>query len=735
MFWKKKKKFNLYEEEMNQLQTGEPEESSEEAESAQPEDSAPDSDLSSEAESFESSCSTGEEPSLSTEERQESSASEEEPDLSYDASYHEDHSEETGIADDKDSLSETAESSFQRDGQEPDYYMHTQETRNADADGQAASEEGEKEPDYYDYTYAAQDAESFDVENADAFVSEGTDTDAGRDAEAGDEEGSGEDQNSELSASGSNALSAFNKRRLSKRKKLNLNLPFLRKNKEESKKEINDIPIAGSELNKFNKTKDVKPPWKILALVIAVILVVGAMIFFLVRNLRGSVEGKVYVESVAEITGLGSTNGVSNRYTGEVEAQDSWKITLQNDMSVAKCFVNVGDEVQQGDDLFSYNTEELKLNKEKRELEVETLTNEMNQLKKDIAGYENDLKTASASEKIELQTQILTAQTTIKKDEFTIKSSQEDIANLEKNIKDATIKSKMAGVVKTINKSIGNSSSDEEDSGDDTGDNVYMTILGLGDYRVKGKVSEANVWLLNEGDPVIVRSRVDDTALWKGTISKIKTDANADTQESGDADYDLGDMSGDSASTYNFYVKLDNDEGLMMGQHVLIEPDNGQDEEKSGLWLNTAYLHIDGDNYYVWVSNSRDRLTLRKVKVGEYNEEMDDYEILDGLALSDYIAADSDQLRENMRTTKVNSEADSTAYYDEEENDDDIYDDDVDEMEEYDEEDEYDEEGLEDNITDADLFVDESGNNTDDGTGADVIDGSGNSNDDMITIN
>jgi HlyD family secretion protein len=390
-------------------------------------------------------------------------------------------------------------------------------------------------------------------------------------------------------------------------------------------------------------------------------------------------EGKVYVESVAVITGLGSANGTSNRYTGEVEAQESWKISLQYGLSVAKCYVNVGDEVKEGDELFSYNTEEMKLNKEKKELEVETLTNEMNQLKKDIAGYENDLKNASASEKIELQTQILTAQTTIKKDEFTIKSAKEEIESLNKNINDATIKSKMAGVVKKINASLGTSSgdTDSDSSGsvdDDSGDNVYMTILALGDYRVKGKVSESNVWSLNEGDPVIVRSRVDKDQTWRGSISEVKTDQNADaeTTDNSESDYDYGDTTGESASKYNFFVKLDDDTGLMMGQHVLIELDNGQEEDREGIWLNTAYLHIDGDNYYVWAANSRDRLTLRKVTVGEYNEALDEYEIVKGLSIKDYIASDSEDLHENMRVTRNASEAENTEYYEEEENDDDI---------------------------------------------------------------
>jgi HlyD family secretion protein len=374
---------------------------------------------------------------------------------------------------------------------------------------------------------------------------------------------------------------------------------------------------------------------------------------------------------------------MSNRYTGEVEAQDSWKITLQPGLSVSKCYVTVGDEVKKGDKLFSYNTEELKLNLEKKELEVETMTNEINQLKKDIAGFEKDLKGAKASEKIELQTQILTAQTTIKKDEFTIKSSKEEIKTLKKNIKDATIKSKMDGVVKKINASLGSPStnSNDDDNGlDESSDNVYMTILALGDYRVKGTVSESNVSSLSEGAPVIIRSRMDEDRIWKGTISAIKTDTNAgseNSENSENTDTDYSDLAGESAAKYYFYVKLEDDTDLMMGQHVLVELDNGQENKKEGIWLNSAYLHIEGDDYYVWAANNRNRLTLRKVTVGDYDEVLDEYQILKGLSVMDYITSDSENLRENMRTTKNISESDSTEYYNDEMNDDDLYTDDT----------------------------------------------------------
>lgn len=460
-----------------------------------------------------------------------------------------------------------------------------------------------------------------------------------------------------------------------------------KKRKEKEKKKQNKI-VNETDTNMVlgaDEKGDKKGFQKKLILIAgAAVIVVGAIVYFMVNNIHSGEEGKAYVESVRVIAGLGSANGMNNRYTGEIEAQDSWKITLQSDLSVDKCYVSVGDEIKKGDKLFSYNTEELKLSRDKKQLEVDTMQNENTQLSKDIKTYESDLKSASATEKIELQTQILTAQTTIKKNEYSIKSGKEEIENIKKNIKDATVKSKMDGVVKSINASAGQSSGGDSEGdasdvlGEDSGeDSTYMTILAIGDYRVKGSISETNVWAINEGDPVIIRSRVDDST-WRGTISKVKTDTTEDSTEdsdSSDMDYMYeGSSGGESASKYNFYVELDDDEGLMMGQHVFIEIDRGQDTEKDGIWIPSAYIKVDGDKYYVWAANSRDRLELRQIEVGEYDEDLDEYEVLSGIAARDYIACDAGNLKENMKTSKVDSEEDSTGeYYEEETSDDEMY--------------------------------------------------------------
>ena len=56
------------------------------------------------------------------------------------------------------------------------------------------------------------------------------------------------------------------------------------------------------------------------------------------------------------------------------------------------------------------------------------------------------------------------------------------------------------------------------DSGSDSSDNSFITILSTGAYRIKGQVNEQNRNTVVPGSAVIVRSRVDENQIWHGTM-------------------------------------------------------------------------------------------------------------------------------------------------------------------------------------------------------------------------
>lgn len=324
---------------------------------------------------------------------------------------------------------------------------------------------------------------------------------------------------------------------------------------------------------------------KKIGIIIAVIVIIaaaagGAAWYFLNGNLGiGNSADKVYVEKVSTLNAAKS--GVQNRYSGVVEAQESWKVNKDAEREVKEVFVEQGDMVEEGDPLFEYNMDDVQAELSQAELELEGMENEITDFKSQIDQLTKERNAASSDEKFQYTAEIQEKENSIKQTEYNIESKKAEMEKKRESIDNAVVTSKIAGVVKSINES-GSSSDYEEDSS-------YMTVLAVGDFRVKGTVSESNVQMLSEEMQVILRSRVDEEQTWTGTISKIDTQ-----NESGDNNNDMmmydSDSSVEKATKYPFYITLDSTDGLMMGQHLFIELDEGQTEEKEGIWLFEGYI-------------------------------------------------------------------------------------------------------------------------------------------------
>ena len=117
----------------------------------------------------------------------------------------------------------------------------------------------------------------------------------------------------------------------------------------------------------------------------------------------------------------------------------------------------------------------------------------------------------------------------------------------------------------------------------------------------------------------------------------------------------------EKATKYPFYVSLDSTDGLMMGQHLFIELDEGQMEAKEGIWLFEGYIVKEDEKSYVWAANANNKLEKREVELGEYDESLSEYEILSGLTDEDAIAFPMDGLYEGVTTVTDASEVDYDA--------------------------------------------------------------------------
>ena len=356
----------------------------------------------------------------------------------------------------------------------------------------------------------------------------------------------------------------------------------------------------------------------------------------------GKSDDKVYVEKVSKI--MNTYTGNTNRYNGIVESQDSYEVNVDSSRTIKEILVKVGDEVEEGQTLVTYDTSDLEMQVKQAKLELEGIQNEIDSSNKKIATLTDELnKTTDEDDQFSLKTDIQTEENSIEENKLDLESKNLEISKYQDQINASMVVSKRSGVVKEIN----------ENGTDSNGNNAaFMTILQTGEYRVKGSIDEQNVWMISDGQTVIIRSRVDENQTWNGTISKIDTD---NVQKSDD---DSSSDSSVSATKYPFYVELPSAEGLLLGQHVFVELDEGQDEQKEGIWLYSNYVVQDDGGAYVWAANDKNRLEKRYVELGKYDENLAEYEILSGLAQNDYIAWPMEGLYEGVTTVTDASEVD-----------------------------------------------------------------------------
>ena len=368
---------------------------------------------------------------------------------------------------------------------------------------------------------------------------------------------------------------------------------------------------------------------KIIILISLCILIAIIGIYFLFP--KGSNIQNIYVQKVSTIIGSSYTE---NRYSGVVESSETVDINQDGNKSITDMYVKAGQKVSKGDKLFSYDTTEAANSIAQKKLDIEAQNNEIQAQNNTIADYKAELN--KGGDKVEIQARINDASYAIRQAQSTIKATQTEIEQLNKQIENSTVLSTIDGIIKEVNK----------DGGTDESGNQkpLVSITQTTDFRVKGSISEMGT--ISEGTSVIVRSRVNEDQIYKGTITKVETDPQSNSNNNFN-----GADSSESASKYPFYVSLDNNKGLMLGQHVYIEADNGQSTKKKGIWLDASFIVSDDNgNSYVWVSE-RGKLKKRKVELGKTDEETFATKIKSGLSVDDYIAWADDSYSEGMKTT------------------------------------------------------------------------------------
>ena len=348
----------------------------------------------------------------------------------------------------------------------------------------------------------------------------------------------------------------------------------------------------------------------------------------------------VYVQSVEALSNVGGI-APGDHFLGMVVSEHVTEIQRDSDKGVKELLVKEGDDVKEGQELFSYDTEELQLSYDKKVLELDQLKASVESYASQIIQLEKERAGVTGSEKLRYTLEIQSTQLDQKEAELKIKTKEKEVEQAAELLENSTVVSPVNGRVQDINESGTNNMGEKA---------AYITIQEVGSYRVKGVLGELQRGGIREGDRVTMISRTRETETWSGTVALVDYE-NPSQGSDMDRYYGMATDEMSTSSKYPFYVDLDSTEGLMLGQHLYIRLESVEGQS-AGIPIGSAFLcYAEDGTAFVWAER-KGKLEKRPVTLGEYNPMTDAQEILSGISLDDYIAFPDELCKEGVRTTR-----------------------------------------------------------------------------------
>lgn len=355
------------------------------------------------------------------------------------------------------------------------------------------------------------------------------------------------------------------------------------------------------------------------------LLKTGAFVLALMIALSGC--GSDAVVPVVRVSMLTQAGAAGDSYAGVVVSENAVQVQRDMDQNIAELYVSEGNQVREGQKLFSYDSDQLSLDLDKKELELDRLEEEIKAKKSQISDVEKELKPATGDSKTQLNIQLRQLQTELTQAQYDQEDLEEEIKYTKQMLRNADVTSPIDGTVRKI---------DENSS-------AYITIQQAGAYQVQGMLNELNLNAgITLGSSVEIVSRLDPEQIWTGTVTMV--DYSNTSSNSYDGMFGYTDNMTSSVS-YPFYVTLDSTEGLLLGQHVYIRLAGINAGNTDRVLIPESYLmDIEYDEQTlilsanVWCPNEDNRLVKQPVVLGEYQAESGCYVVLEGLTMEGYVA-------------------------------------------------------------------------------------------------
>lgn len=304
-----------------------------------------------------------------------------------------------------------------------------------------------------------------------------------------------------------------------------------------------------------------KKTWIIIG-IITLIAVLAAINIAVMQSKKTSKAAELQFAKIEERT-LSSTKLVSGRVTPG--GTETFYIDAAKG-SVKEIFVNQGDEVAEGQQLFSYENPELDLQMKQAELQEKTASLQYDQIKDNIKSLNKEIQrardggaTAAVINPLQSQLKELEVQertTELEKEQNKLQQEQ-----LEKKQEELTVYSTINGIVQTLDKDAVQSSSAAAGQA-----KVFIQLISKDPYLVEGTLSELQKAQVQPEQTVTVTSKAVANKTWTGKIIEVSdyptTDAAADM---------TGGQGSQTISYYPFKAVLDTQDGLSPGYHVSLE--------------------------------------------------------------------------------------------------------------------------------------------------------------------
>jgi HlyD family secretion protein len=349
-----------------------------------------------------------------------------------------------------------------------------------------------------------------------------------------------------------------------------------------------------------------KKKWIVMGLIAIIIIIVG------VNLMMSQNKNKVNTERLKFVTAQEKELSNTKLITGTVVPGNEEIIYADPARGkVGEIFVHEGQQIEQGQKLFTYNNPELsiqgrqlEIDKKVTSLRVEQDKNKISSLKEEIEKAKNEGSPKEVTSPLEEQLRELELQQKTTGLELERNKLRSEELSLKQN--ELTVSSAIAGVVQMVDKNAGKTNT----PGSGIGGTPVIQIASQEPYLITGTLSELQRPLIQPDQPITITAKALANKKWTGkimTVSQYPT-TNEMNQMAAPA---MG-QSSPNITFYHFKASLDSQEGLAPGFHVSIQV---KIDSKKMLVIPRNSIVEKADSKYVFTVKGN-KIDKRKISTG-----------------------------------------------------------------------------------------------------------------------